>query len=139
MKLKKLFLMLLAAIFMLNFFIQAKAFAKSPTGTIGTNSSSDLGRGGGGWYAPNGREWTQTGIIGNPITRPTKIVYIPYNQLAIMSADALIKNDFVTIRNVIRDKGTAAAKYIPYLGDVWVAYEKFNNSIKNADNYCNSN
>lgn len=97
------------------------------------------------WYAPYGGTWNFTEDNGsNLILRPLKIVYITYDQLALLQANNLAASDLSTLATIARDQGvaavtawltkkfgsSAAGKFIPYIGTAILAYDFFN-AVKN--------
>lgn len=95
----------------------------------------------GEWYAPNGGTWSVTESDGSfQVLHPYKIVYITYDQLALIQSNKLTSGDLQSLMNLARDQGVAAvskwlvkklgeksaAKFIPYIGYAVLAYDFFN-------------
>ncbi|EPR07740.1 hypothetical protein [Ruminiclostridium papyrosolvens] len=113
-----------------------------PSGTLGGASIQSLpSEPSGVWYAPYGGTWNvNNNIPASGILRPQKIVYITYDQLALIQANKLTSSDLYSLARLAIDKGisyvlesltkklgsTIAKKFVPYIGNAILAYDFFN-------------
>lgn len=85
----------------------------------------------GSWYTPNGGVWRCTSFYGHPTTYYHKMVYLTYDQVALMANENWSKSNIATLKAAAKvvakiSGAKVAAKFLSYFGYACLAYDIFN-------------